>query len=259
MISSLKDLFFVCNLPISKRMFALIAYAKPKIVMLDDDASFLDVAAYFLEKHLANEALIAKFPFSTQYINHIQNHCYLHDTSESILRSFYSSDKSQEKVAQTLHDLAELPALLVIDHQLRNEEANGIQISQKIKEYIPHSFIILLTAEVSTDKALDLHNNDVIDLFIRKDAANPMNVVLKHLNNQIEKIKAAFHFNPEDAFGFETTLENEHYINCRDDLLYELDYKSYLTISACGDIAVLDIDDKTTYYSYDNKVFSRNG
>lgn len=237
----------------------MLAYAKPKIVMLDDDASFLDVATYYLEKHLANEALVTKFPYSPQFINYIQNHCYLPESSESILRSFYSSDKSKEKVEQTLLDLSELPALLVIDHQLRNEETNGIQISQKIKEYIPHSFIILLTAEVSTDKALELHNNDVIDLFIRKDAPNPMDVVLKHLNQQIEKIKAEFDFDPEDAFGFETTLENEHYINCRDDLLYELDYKSYLTISACGDVAVLDISDKTTYYSYDNKAFSRNG
>lgn len=142
---------------------------------------------------------------------------------------------------------------------MRNEETNGIQISQHLKEYIPHSFIILLTAEVSTDKALDLHNNEVIDLFIRKDAPNPMDSVLKHLSKQIEKIKAEFDFDPEDAFGFETTLENEHYLNCRDDLLYELDYKSYLTISAGGAIAVLDIDDKTTYYNYDNKVFSRNG
>lgn len=227
--------------------------------MLDDDASFLDVAAYFLEKNLGNDALIAKFPFSTQYINHVQNHCYLHDTSESILRTFYSSDKSKEKVEQTLQDLSDLPAMLVIDHQLRNEEANGIQISQMIKQYIPHSFIILLTAEVSTDKALDLHNNDVIDLFVRKDAANPMDVVLKHLNKQIEKMKAAFNFDPEDAFGFETTLENEHYINCRDDLLYELDYKAYLTLSASGDIAVLDMDNKITHYSYDNKAFSRDG
>lgn len=227
--------------------------------MLDDDASFLDVAAYFLEKNLGNDALIAKFPFSTQYINHVQNHCYLHDTSESILRTFYSSDKSKEKVEQTLQDLSDLPAMLVIDHQLRNEETNGIQISQMIKQYIPHSFIILLTAEVSTDKALDLHNNDVIDLFVRKDAANPMDVVLKHLNKQIEKMKAVFNFDPEDAFGFETTLENEHYINCRDDLLYELDYKAYLTLSASGDIAVLDMDNKITHYSYDNKAFSRDG
>ncbi|MGE3319674.1 MAG: hypothetical protein AB7I18_10305 [Candidatus Berkiella sp.] len=237
----------------------MLAYAKPKIVMLDDDASFLDVAAYFLEKNLGNDALIAKFPFSTQYINHVQNHCYLHDTSESILRTFYSSDKSKEKVEQTLQDLSDLPAMLVIDHQLRNEETNGIQISQMIKQYIPHSFIILLTAEVSTDKALDLHNNDVIDLFVRKDAANPMDVVLKHLNKQIEKMKAVFNFDPEDAFGFETTLENEHYINCRDDLLYELDYKAYLTLSASGDIAVLDMDNKITHYSYDNKAFSRDG
>lgn len=236
----------------------MLAYAKPKIVMLDDDASFLDVAAYFLEKNLGNDALISKFCYSAEYINHIQERCYLHDTCESILRTFYLSDKSKEKVEQTLQDLSELPAMLVIDHQLRNEETNGIQISQMIKQYIPHSFIILLTAEVSADKALDLHNNDVIDLFVRKDAPNPMDVVLKHLNKQIEKIKASFDFDPEDAFGFETTLENEHYINCRDDLLYELDYKAYLTLSAEGDIAVLDMDNKITHYSYDNKAFSRD-
>lgn len=88
----------------------MLAYAKPNIVMLDDDASFLDVAAYFLEKHLDNEALIAKFPYSSQFINYIQNHCYLPESSEGILRSFYSSDKSKEKIEQTLHDLAELPA-----------------------------------------------------------------------------------------------------------------------------------------------------
>lgn len=237
----------------------MIASAKPKILLLDDDTAFLDVATYYLEQKFGNNVIVSKFNTSQNFLEHIHNHCYLPETSQDILHSFYSGDKSKADIEQALRDLSELPAILVIDHHLRKEITNGIELSQYVREFVSCPFIILLTAEVDTNKAINLHNNEIIDLFVRKDDTNPMDYVHTHLTKQIAKLLGECNINPEDAFGFETVLEDASYIARRNEVLNEISYRSYLTISDSGDIAILNMNDQINYYSYNNKVFSHNG
>lgn len=237
----------------------MIASAKPKILLLDDDAAFLDVATYYLGQKFENTVIVSKFNTSQSFLEHIHNHCYLPETSQDILHAFYSSKKVNAEIQQALTDLSELPAILIIDHHLRNEITNGIELSQYIREYVSCPFIIMLTAEVDPNKAITLHNNEIIDLFVRKDDLNPMDYIHSHLTKQIAKLLAECNLNPEDAFGFGTILEDASYIAKRAELLDELPYKSYLTISENGDLAVLNMNDQINYYSYNNKVFSHNG
>lgn len=237
----------------------MIAQSKPKILLLDDDSSFLDVANYYLEKKFSNTAIITKFTSSIPFFQHIENYCYLPETPKDIIQAFYANEKSQLNIAQTLKDLSELPAILIIDHHLRNETTNGVEISQKIREFFPCHFIILLTSEIDTNKAVNLHNNEIIDLFVRKDDPSPMDYVHSHITKLVNKLKADSYISPQDVFGFENILEDEIYVSKRDELLNEVSYKSYLTISENGNIAVLNMDNQINYYTYSKRVFSING
>ncbi|MBI2791613.1 MAG: hypothetical protein HYX61_06610 [Gammaproteobacteria bacterium] len=237
----------------------MLAWAKPKILLLDDDSSFLDVATYYLEKRSENTAIISKFNTSKNFLDHIYNHCYLPENIHDIIREFYSRDISKTYIEQTLKDLAELPAMLIIDHHLRNEDTNGIEISKTIREFVENPFIILLTAEVDTNKALDLHNNQIIDVFVRKDAKDPMDDIYSHISKHIAKQVIECSINTEEAFSSNEILGDLFYIKTSCELLNALSYKSHLTISANGDIAVLDVNDQIKYYSYNNGVFSLNG
>jgi len=238
----------------------LIAQSKPKILLLDDDSAFLDVANYYLEKKICNSAIITKFTSSNSFFQHIQDHCYLPETPKDIIQTFYANEKTQVNIEQTLKDLSELPAILIIDHHLRNETTNGVELSQKIREFFPCNFIILLTSQVDTKKATNLHNNEIIDLFVRKDDASPMDYVYTHITRLVTKLKTECYLSPEDVFGDKNILEDEIYVTKRDELLNDISYKSYLTISESGNIAVLNINNQINYYtySYSKKVFSLN-
>ncbi len=251
----------VGNLPIfyARKYSVFLASAKPKILLLDDDSSFLDVASYYLEKRLEKTAIVSKFNTSKSFLAHIHEHCYLPETAHDIIREFYAGELSKTNIEQALRDMAELPAILIIDHHLRNESTNGIELSKTIREFVANPFIILLTAEVETNKAIDLHNNQIIDVFVRKDDPNPMDVIYYHITKHIAKQNIEYKVNSYDAFGFDTILDDLSYMKTSCELLNDLSYKSFLTISAKGDIAVLDVNDQINYYTYSNKVFSHNG
>lgn len=240
-------------------MFVVIACAKPKILLLDDDSAFLDVAAYYLKQKLGNTVFVSKFNTSQGFLEHIHNHCYLPEIPHDIIQAFYAGRMLKKDIEQALIDLSELPAILVIDYHLRNETINGAELSKQIAKYVGCPYIVLLTAEVDTITALQLHNDKVIDLFIRKDDPNPMEYLYSHLSTQISKLVIECHVEIEDIFGSETILETVPYIAKREELLNEMDYKSYLTISAEGAIAVLDNNNKINYFTYNNKAFSLNG
>lgn len=237
----------------------LIADTKPKILLLDDDSSFVEVAACYLEKKLGRSALISQFTNSEYFFEYILSDCYLPESPQDILHSFYTNKINQTTIAQTLRDLSDLPALLIIDHQLQNEAITGVELTKKIREYIPCPFVVLLTAQLGTHNAVDLHNNEVIDLFVQKDGIHSLDYILSHLEKQIKRLRSQCDINIEDAFEFETMLEDEMYILKREELLNEIDYKSYLTISRQGEIALLTHNNQVKIFSYDNKVFSLNG
>lgn len=237
----------------------MIADSKTNILLLDDDAAFVEVTSLYLEKKLGQSAKVAHFTDPDHYFNHILSECYLPESPQDIVQSFYANPITELSIKQTLRDLSELPAILIIDHHLRNQPTNGIEVSKKVHEYIPCPFVILLTSELHVEDAIDLHNNDLIDLFVKKNGVQSLDYLASHLGKQIETIKTQFHYSLEDAFGFETQLDNQVYIAKRTELLNEIDYKSYLTVSAQGDIALLDTDNQLKQYSYQHKAFYLNG
>lgn len=237
----------------------LIADTKPKILLLDDDLAFVEVAACYLKKKLGSSALISQFTDSAHFFEHILSDCYLPESPQDILHSFYTNKINPTTIEHTLKDLSDLPALLIIDHQLQNESLTGVELTKKIREYIPCPFVALLTAQLDAHNALDLHNNEVIDLFVQKDGIQALEYLVSHLEKQIHKLRNQCDINIEDAFECESILEDKNYILKRKELLNEIDYKSYLTTSNQGDIAVLTVNNQVKNFSYHNKAFSLYG
>lgn len=236
----------------------MLANAKTKIVLLDDDHAFTEAASYYLDKKFGKAITISQFNSSSSFLEHIHNYCYLPESINELISNFYDGSKSKKEAEQVLKDLSVLPAILIVDHQLKNEVIDGTRVSCTIKEYIPSSFIIMLTSTVNPMDALNLHNNEIIDLYIRKDHGTPLDNICAHLHKRISKINESAYINPEDAFGFETILDNEIYISNRSVLLNQVLYKSYLTLTHKGEIAILDLDDQIRYYRYENGAFYLN-
>lgn len=236
----------------------MLANAKTKIVLLDDDHAFTEAASYYLDKKFGNAVAISHFNASPSFLEHIHNYCYLPESINELISNFYVGSKSKKEVEQVLKDLSVLPGIFIVDHQLRNESIDGTKVSQLVKEYIPSSFVIMLTSTVNPTDALNLHNNEIIDLYIRKDDGSPLESICTHLNKRISKLNESAYINPEDAFGFETILENESYISKRNDLLNQVPFKSYLTSTNEGEIAILDLEDQIRYYRYEDGAFYLN-
>lgn len=236
----------------------MLADAKTKIVILDDDATFLEVASHYIQMQLGNKVIVSSFNLSSHFIEDIQHNCYLPESAQDILHSFYSAKRTQLTIEQTLKDLSELPAIWIFDYQLENEYKTGIDVCQEIQASIPALFRVLMTSHLDPIEALRLHNDGIIDLFVKKEELDAMQDLCLHLKKQISNIAAAFALNPEDIFGFDTVLEDESYINQRNVLLDEIGYKSFLTLSKNGDIAVLSSNDKISLYDYRNKAFNHH-
>ncbi len=211
-----------------------------------------------MENKLGDKVQLHPFHQSEPLISYIEND-YVLDSPEDILNDFYSNNKSLQNIEQTLKDLSRSPAILIIDHHLRDEKTNGIDIIQKIRPYFPHIFVILLTAEVEAHTAISLHNHDNIDIFVPKNGILAMEQIILYITEHITKIHSQFNYNFEDAFGFKTQLEDKMYISQREKLLDSLSHKAYLTLSSHGDIALLDFNDKMHVYNYHNKAFSQYG
>lgn len=251
----MKNLDSICNPTILYQGSTVIANAKTKIALLDDDHAFTEAASYYLDKKFGNSVTISAFSSSVRFLEHIHNYCYLPESIYELISNFYSGSKSKKDAEQVLRDLSVLPAILIVDHQLRDEAINGVKVSHLVKDYIPTSFIIMLTSTMDINGALNLHNNEIIDLYIRKDDEAPLESICSHLEKKISKLNESAYMNPEDAFGFETILENELYISKRSELLNEILFKSYLTLTSDGEIAVLDLNDHIRYYRYEGGAF----
>lgn len=226
--------------------------------MLDDDSIFLEVTARYITQSLQNQMILTPFSTSQDLISHIQNKCYLPESAQDIAASFYSQKITESRIKQTLQDLAELPAILIVDFELQGENKTGIDVIETIRQSIPCPFVALLTGHVDHHTALSLHNNETIDLFIQKDTLEAMDTLCAHLRKKVATLQTNQALNPEDVFGFGTILEDTLYTTKRSELLNELPYQSYLTLSGQGDIAVLNIDNRINIYQYQNEVFILN-
>ncbi|MFO1259124.1 MAG: hypothetical protein U1E78_12035 [Gammaproteobacteria bacterium] len=248
-----------CNTPILIHGgLHVIADAKAKILILDDDPVFLDVTARYINQRFNDSAIISKFSNSSSLIEHIQNHCYLPESPQDLIRSFYDNEITPDRVAQTLQELSELPAILIIDYTLTNEKLSGIDVVTKIREYYPCLFVVLLTGHVDMHDALSLHNNEVIDLFITKENVNALDDLCDYLHKKLNNFKKESHFETDEAFKSLEVLDSKHYLQSRESLLNNLPYKAYLTLCSSGKIAVLKEANQINIYQYQNGVFQLN-
>ncbi|KTD06968.1 hypothetical protein [Legionella jamestowniensis] len=231
----------------------MLAIAKPKIVLLDDDQSLLEVICYYFHEKFKETVLVEIFSKSQDFFLYIQENCYLSESPSDILNSFYANTKSKEQIKKTLKDLSELSAILVIDQELREENVTGIELSNQIRQYFPSAYISMLTSNIPTDKAVELHNNHSIDLFIDKKDINAIHNLYVYLSKQIDEIKNEYMIDPIDIFEYADIFENDEYLNNKNILLERNNPISFLTLNNDGDIAFMKKNKQISFWKYNSQ------
>lgn len=228
----------------------MFAYAKPKIIMLDDDHSLLDVMEYYFKEQLQDSVLIKTFSKSCDFLTYLEEYCYLPESPSSILTEFYSGKSSQERIAKTLKDLTQLPAIIILDHELRGEKITGIDLSTTIREYFPLSYISMLTSNVPSHEAINLHNNHNIDLFLDKKEIHAIQNLYIYLSKQIDTLKNDYLVDCMDLFGKIDNLDDAQYSLQKKELLKKENPQCFLTVNDNGDIAMIQENQDIFYWHY---------
>ncbi|MFC3909052.1 hypothetical protein ACFORL_08195 [Legionella dresdenensis] len=228
----------------------MLAYTKPKIVLLDDDRSLLDVVHYYLNEKFQAEVKVEAFSKSYDFISYIEENCYLPETPTEILGSFYANPINKTEIIKTLKDLSVLPGILVLDQELRGEDVTGIDLSATIREYFPTSFICMLTSNVPDHTAIKLHNNHNIDLFVDKKDTDAIHNLYLYLSKHIDSLKMKYPIDPIDIFGKTGNLESSLYIQNRKTLLENSNPLCFLTLNENGDMAIMQDNYSITFWQY---------
>lgn len=231
----------------------MLAHTKTKILLLDDDEPFLDVLSFFIHEQLKENVIIKPFLNSSDCISFIQENCYSPDTVSEILNSFYRGPINQLCAAQTLKELSELSAVLVLDQELKEEHTNGINLSYKIREYFPSSYICMLTSTIPDNLAIDLHNNHSIDLFIDKKNPLAFERLYSYLLQYIHSKNDEYSIDPVDIFQDVGILEDETYINLKNELLNVTNYIAFITLNNAGELIIMKENRAIDCWRYDPK------
>lgn len=228
----------------------MLAYAKPQIIMLDDDSSLLDVIEFYFNEKFQNAVLVKTFLKSENFFLYIEENCYLFESPSSILNTFYTNKLNNKEISKTLHDLTKISAIIILDQELRGEKTTGIEISTSIRNYFPNSYICMLTSNIPNEKAVNLHNSHNIDLFIDKKDPNSIDNLYRYLSIHLEELKKDYLFDSIDLFGKSGNLDNENYLINKEALLKNNNPQCFLTLNENGDIAMIQENQHISHWKF---------
>ncbi len=231
----------------------MLAYIKPKIILLDDDQSLLDVIYYYFTEQFKRSVEIKAFSKSHDFLSHLEKHCYLPESPLEIINTFYKNEINKEQIIKTLKDLSELSAIIVLDQELRGEGITGIEISKTVRDYYPNSYISMLTSNIPVNKAIQLHNDHNIDLFVDKKDPDAIYNLYSYLSRQINITSSQHTVDPVDIFSYSEVLDSNRYILNRNTLTESVDISCFLTINENGDIAIMSDSGAISFWQYDLK------
>lgn len=228
----------------------MLAFAKPQIVMLDDDYTLLDVMEYYFAEQFQNTVLIKAFLKSGDFLTFIEENCYLPETPSTVLNAFYSNTITQDTIAKTLHDLTKLSAIIVLDQELRGEKITGIELSTTLREYYPTSYISMLTSTIPNNKAIELHNNHNIDLFVDKSNTDAIPNLYQYLMKYLDRLHKDYLFDSIDLFENAENLNNEEYLLHKKTLMEKNNPRCFLTLNGNGDLAMIQENQQISYWQF---------
>lgn len=231
----------------------MIAKAITKIALLDDDKSFLDSIELYLKTKLPYNVQIESFYNPKDLISYVKNECFLADSPSTILDAFYTNEISIESIKAALYDLSKVKALLVVDQNLNNADLSGTDVINQLLCYYPALKITLLTSVINPEQAIELHNSNIIDVFINKENSNSIEKLEATLIKQVKSTIDEFQYDLEDAFP-NTILNTSKTYEIKKNKVLELEvYKAYLTTSPNGDLAILNTQDEVKFFKYNKK------
>lgn len=225
----------------------MLAFAKTKILLLDDDKSFLKTMAYYLDRNFGGQAIIKQFNNYEIYLEYIAENCFLLENPQELISSFY---KKEIGSFDAVKELSSLCPITVIDNNL-NQEKNGIDVAKHIKDYFPNSYRILLTGCVDNQNAILLHNNDIINYFINKGSDDALQDLTKAISQSLENISRSFYYDADEVFNNSSIIESDEYISAKRKCLDQFKWSSYITINQDGNLVIMLENDKSIIACYD--------
>lgn len=229
----------------------MLGYVKPKIVLLDDDESLLKVIEYYFKQQFNNSVLIKAFSKSVCFFDCLEECCFLPDSPYEILTSFYKSEINKESVIQCLEDLSQVPAIIVLDQELRGENLTGIDISLKVRQYYPNSHVTMLTSTVTDDAAIKLHNDQNIDLFVDKKSPNSIANLYSYLAKHIAHMNQEYQVDPIDVFKNHLIFKNKEFIESKNLFLQDKNPVAYVTLNHLGSLALMNEEKEISFWTYE--------
>lgn len=229
----------------------MLAFVKPKIILLDDDLLFLDVIDFYFKEQSRDSVFIKTFSRSNEFLAYLQDFCFLPDSPYEILTTFYSSEMNEDFAIQCLNDLSQTSAIIVLDQELRGENVTGIDISAKVRKYYPNSYISMLTSNIPSSTAIQLHNNHNIDLFIDKKDTDAIINLYNYLSQQISMMNQQYKLDPFDIFRDYHIFEDDQFIKNKNNFLLNQNPTAYITINNRGDIALMNKDMQISFWKHD--------
>lgn len=228
----------------------MLAGTTLKIILLDDEESFLQTCEYFLKMTFSSKIQIHSYSDSNRCLEFLRTSCYLPERPSEILEFYYAQDPSYDLTKRTLQDLLLTYGILIIDQNLQNTRILGIDIIKEIKPLYPSLKFILLTSCVEDKEAIEYHNSELIDAFINKNRPDCMEVLNNILHNLVEDFYSQFNGEAEEIFNTGNILDEERYIKQRESILRDNTYQSYITKTPCGTIALLNDDNELITYKF---------
>lgn len=227
----------------------MLCYSKPKLLMTDDDDSFLSITKKYLERYLSDDSLIETFASDAEIIRHIDKNNSDYYSTIDIYQDYL---KNRLPLEETLKELELYHPILIIDQNLRGK-LTGTDICKIAKDKNPNISIVLLTGEIDYKTATELHNDGIIDCFFRKDESD----LIKNISTAITKIinerKKQFSFDGELSVNdnIDVMLEADYRANLT-SLLSDIKYKSYIITNHDGDIAIKEANNKVRLFQQVN-------
>jgi CheY-like chemotaxis protein len=226
-------------------------YFKSKIILIDDNDSFLDNLSYKLSDHYLvdtyndpNKALADILSnYNDNIISSTPNLLIEIENEEDEL--YYSVDFPRIKNLADAPDKNETVSVVIVDYSMPS--MNGIEFCKKIA-HLP-ILKIMLTGHADFRIAVDAFNNGIIDRFLVKDTQFMLDEITNGINIMQKLFFEKLSYPLLNCFSSqkETLITSKEYTDHFQRIINELNAVEYYLLNALGSYQLIK-EDQTKYY-----------
>ncbi|KTD33564.1 Two component response regulator [Legionella nautarum] len=227
-------------------------YFKSKIILVDDNESFLDNLSFklsnsytvetFSDPEKAKEAIISSYENDITSVT--QN--FLTEIENEDEEAHYSVDFSKIISLSENENKKETVSVVIVDYSM--PLINGIEFCKKIA-HLP-ILKIILTGYADFKVAVDAFNEGIIDRFLVKDSPLMLEETIKEINAMQELFfeKLSYPLLPHFSVKRETLLTSKEYIGHFNEIIHNINACEFYLFNPLGSYLLLDEKGSKFYF-----------